>query len=281
MPFSRDDAELFVPDDAEMPEALARTTHLCIGAHPDDQEFMAYHGIAACFNQPERWFTGVCVTDGAGSARSGVYEPYTDEQMVAIRRLEQRKAATVGEYAGEIQLGHPSRVVKDAAQTVVTEDLRHILIATQPDVVYLHNPADKHDTHVATLLRSVTAIRSLPRAQRPKKAYGVEIWRSLDWLVDEDKQVLNLDGHRNLASSLYGVFDSQITGAKRYDLASTGRQLSNATFFESQATDTAEHMTWAVDLTPLVEDDTLSVSDLIEQHIARFAEDVRQRLGKY
>ena len=38
-----DGSEAFVPDGAPLPAALARTTHLGIGAHPDDLEIMACH----------------------------------------------------------------------------------------------------------------------------------------------------------------------------------------------------------------------------------------------
>ena len=279
MNFSRNDADIFIPDNAAMPEALSRTTHLCIGAHQDDQEFMAYHGIAECFNNRNKWFTGVCVTNGSGSARSGLYEKYTDEDMMNIRRAEQRKAAVLGEYACEIQLAHPSSSVKNADNKDVFEDLIKIFETACPEIVYLHNPADKHDTHVASMLRAIDAIRTLPQEKRPVKVYGVEIWRSLDWLNDEDKQILPVDAHRNLAASLFGIFDSQITGGKRYDLATMGRQAANATFFASHATDTNDALTWAVDLTPLIKDDTIVVSEYIVSFIKRFEEDVIRRIN--
>jgi hypothetical protein len=59
---------------------------------------------------------------------------------------------------------------------------------------------------------------------------GCEVWRNLDWLLDEDKQGLPVDDRPNLAAALSGVFDSQISGGKRYDLAVQGRRLANATF---------------------------------------------------
>ena len=78
MQLHRPDADCHVPDGTELTAALARTTHLCIGAHQDDQEFMAYHGIEACYGRDDLWFTGVVVTDGAGSARGGPYSDHTD-----------------------------------------------------------------------------------------------------------------------------------------------------------------------------------------------------------
>ncbi|PAW79610.1 MAG: PIG-L family deacetylase [Verrucomicrobia bacterium Tous-C9LFEB] len=281
MKFTQPKADCYVPDQASLDEALSRTTHLCIAAHQDDIEIFAYNGIAACYHHPERWFTGVVVTDGAGSSRTGIYASYTDEEMKSVRCEEQRTAACVGGYSLQVQLGYSSALVKDNAQKGVVDDLRKILEKARPEVVYLHNPADKHDTHVAVLARSLAALRALPRELRPKKVYGGEVWRSLDWLLDEDKQVLDTSARPNLASALVNVFDSQICGGKRYDLATIGRRLANATFFESHATDKSDALTWAMDLTPLMLDDTLSVSAYTAQLIQRFQQDVEKRIGRY
>ena len=55
-PFRQPNASVFVPDGLAPDAALARTTHLGIGAHQDDLEFMALHGILACFQRSDRWF---------------------------------------------------------------------------------------------------------------------------------------------------------------------------------------------------------------------------------
>ena len=281
MKFSREDADIFVPDGTAMPEALERTTHLCIGAHQDDQEFMALHGILECYARRDRWFTGVCLTDGRGSPRSGPYSAFTDEDMMQVRRAEQRKAAAVGDYACQVQLVHPSAYIKDASHGDVVEDLARILSVAQPETVYLHNPADKHDTHVAAVLRSIAALRTLPADRRPRTVYGCEIWRSLDWLLDDEKQVLDVDRHRNLAAALSGVHDSQITGGKRYDAANMGRQAANATFFESHGTDESRALSWAVDLTALVQDENLPVAEYTLGFIERLRKDVEERIAKF
>ncbi|MFA4943260.1 MAG: PIG-L family deacetylase [Lentisphaeria bacterium] len=281
MIFTKPDAEVFVPDGLAPEPALARTTHLAIMAHQDDLEIAAYHGICACFGRPDLWFTGVVATDGAGSARTGPYANRTDAEMRLIRQREQRKAASIGEYGALIQLMHPSAEVKDPANQGVVADLGQILEATRPQVVYLHNPADKHDTHVATLLRALVALRKLPRGQHPAKVYGCEVWRSLDWLLDADKQGLPVSGRANLAAALLGVFDSQISGGKRYDLATTGRRLANATFFESHGCDRETALSWAVDLTPLVHDATLSTAEYLLGLIERFRQDVATRIRKF
>ena len=143
MQFHQSTADFFVPDGTAPEAAIARTTHLCIAAHQDDIEIMAYHGIAECFGRKDKWFTGVVVTNGAGSPRSGIYGDYTDEEMQKVRVLEQRKAAYVGEYACQIQLAFTSSEVKNPKETAVVEDLAKILLAANPEYVYLHNPADK------------------------------------------------------------------------------------------------------------------------------------------
>lgn len=274
-----DSAEIYVPDAAPLPGALARTTHLAISAHPDDLEIMASDGILKGFQQSDRWFTGVVVTDGAGSPRDDLYRDYTDEQMKLVRRKEQRKAAYVGEYAAVVLLDYPSSAVKSPAEARVVEDLAAVLRATRPEVVYTHNLADKHDTHVAVTLRTIAAIRSLPAAERPSRVYGCEVWRDLDWPTDADKVSFDLSAHENLQAALVGIFDSQICGGKRYDLATQGRRRAHATYAASHGTDTATAMSYALDLSPLAKDDALDPWAYVSGYIQRFAGEVEKRLA--
>jgi len=279
MKFSSPAADVYVPDRRPLAAALVRTTHLCLAAHQDDIEILAYHGISAGY--AKRTFTGVVITDGGGSPRAGKFAKFSDEEMKAVRRAEQRRAARLGHYAAMLQLAHPSAVVKDPRRTEVVADLAAILRATTPDTVYLHNPADKHDTHVACFWRSLEALRSLPARLRPKAVYGCEVWRNLDWLPDADKVVLDDSAHPRLAAKLIGAFESQIAGGKRYDLAIAGRRLANATFHTSHATDRAKALTWAMDLTPLVKDDKLSAEQYTLGYIDRLRTDVAARLKRF
>jgi len=270
-----------VPDGSPIVEALGRTTHLGILSHQDDLEIGAYHGITECFRSTRRWFAGVVVSDGGGSPRRGAYAHYTDEEMKEVRRMEQRKAAYIGEYGAQIQLAYPSKRLKAPPVPEAVEDIRKILEIAQPDYLYLHNPCDRHDTHVATLLRCLEAIRLLPPEQRPKKTYGVEVWRKLDWIVDSDKELLPVDRFPHLSAPLVGVFDSQISGGKRYDLAEEGLRLSNATYFSSHLTDSASQLTFAMDLSPLIRDDELSVEEFALGYVDRLREDVAGRIRSY
>ncbi|MEJ2009237.1 MAG: PIG-L family deacetylase [Acidobacteriota bacterium] len=280
MQFHNSGSEIYVPDGASADEALGRTTHFAIGAHQDDLEIMAYHGILECFGKKDQHFTGVTVTNGAGSPRDDLYASYTDDDMQKVRRVEQRKAAYVGEYSAQVFLDYTSGAVKDKDNPDVVADLKQLLSAAKAKVVYTHNLADKHDTHVGVTLRVIQAIRSLPAASRPEKLYGCEVWRGLDWVNDDEKVVFDVSAHENLAMSLVGVFDSQICGGKRYDLATAGRRRANATYFASHATDVATSVIFGIDLTPLIKDDKLNPGAFIQDFINHFAQEVSGRLAK-
>ena len=278
MNFHLDTAEVYIPDAVPVEQALARTTHLCIAAHQDDIEIMAAGPIIECFHQADRWFTGVIVTDGRGAPRAGMYAQYDDEAMRSVRFQEQRKAAMLGEYAAQIMLDIPSKTIKAASRPEPVDDILTILHATQPRFVYTHNLTDKHDTHVAVALRVIQALRKLDQAETPERVVGCEVWRGLDWMVDSDKVLMNISAHENLQMALVGVFDSQIAGGKRYDLAALGRQRANATFFESHAVDAATGLSYGMDLTPLMDDAERPPLDFALEHIQRFEADVRERI---
>lgn len=273
-------AEFYIPDNRQPDEAVSRTTHMAIAAHQDDIEFMAQDGILECFGKEDKWFYSVVVTNGAGSPRNGLYAEYTDEQMQAVRKLEQKKAAFIGEYGALALLDYPSGEVKDPKNTELVNELKDMISAARPKVIYTHNLADKHDTHLGVAAKVIRAIRELPAEVRPEKLYGCEVWRSLDWVNDEEKLVFDVSAHPNIAASLLGVFDSQICGGKRYDLATTGRRLANATYYASHGTDMASSLMYAMDLTPLLQNPSLDIMDYISGYIDRFKADVKDRLSK-
>jgi LmbE family N-acetylglucosaminyl deacetylase len=244
--------DIFIPDGKDAALALRRTTHLGLGAHQDDLEIMAFHGIAECYRSKSRWFTGVTCTDGASSPRSGARARVSNEAMIRVRTKEQRKAAQIGKYGAMIQLGLPSSDVKDRASMKLENELKQLFEKMSPRIIYTHNLADRHDTHVAVVLTLLRVLISLPEKKRPKKVYGCEVWRSLDWLPDEIKVGLDVSGNQALARKLLQVFRSQIRGGKRYDLATLGRRRANATYHQPRTVDTTEEMIFAIDLTPLL-----------------------------
>ena len=280
MKFQNPSADVFIPDGKPAADALARVTHLGIGAHQDDLEFMAFHGILTCFGQEDKWFGGVTCTSGAGSSRTGSYAAFNNTEMATIRRQEQNKAAVLGRFGAMIQLDYDSDAVNRPSSLDLKNDLKVILSATQPEVVYTHNPADKHDTHIGIVVAALQAMRELPREQRPKQVIGCEVWRDLDWLLDSEKVVMDVSGHDDLADELNGVFTSQIDGGKRYDLATLGRRAANATFFNSHATDHSTQVIFGMDLTPIVADESKDILDFVCVHIERFHADVRQKLAE-
>jgi len=199
--------------------------------------------------------------------------------MQVVRRKEQKKAAYVGEYSAHVFLDYSSGAVKDPKGSPVVGDLKRIIAAAKPQVIYTHNLADKHDTHVAVTLRVIQALRELPAGARPQHLYGCEVWRNLDWLNDDDKVIFNVDGHENLATSLVGLFDSQVAGGKRYDLATMGRRRANATYLASHGVDESTSLIFAIDLTPVM-DPKVDVKEYTLGYIDRFAQEVSGRLAK-
>lgn len=278
MHLSHPGAEIYVPDNRPAPEALARTTHLGIGAHPDDLEFMTWHAILECFQVPERAFTGVTVTDGRGSSRVQEYAEYSDEQMRSVRLKEQKRAAMTGDYAALICLDYTSAELREPGNKLAA-DLARIMDACRPSEIYTHNLADKHDTHICVVLAVLKALQQCQH--RPEKLYGCEVWRGLDWMVDADKVVFDVSAHENLTMALMGVYDSQIAGGKRYDLATQGRKRANATYHNSHAADRASCVEFAMDMSAFLHEPHLDPIEYVTTYLERFRRDVEERLLKW
>jgi LmbE family N-acetylglucosaminyl deacetylase len=275
-PFSQAEAEIYFPDLTK--SDLSKTTHLGIGAHQDDLEMLALHGILTAYDDPQAAFTGVTVTDGRGAPRTGPYADITDDGLRAVRFEEQKAAARIGKFQAQIFLDYPSKDVKFGNRHQVVEDLKTILQATQPEVIYTHNLADKHDTHVAVALAVLAACRESSSLTKGSKIYGCEVWRGLDWLPDDQKVALDVSAHPEFQEELLAVYKSQIAGGKRYDLAAVGRNLANATFYQSHVTDQANRMVYAMDLTPLVRDPEINISSFVDAFIQNLADNVRDRI---
>lgn len=271
--------DFYIPDAVSAPEAQARTSHLGIGAHSDDLEFMAYHGISACYQEEMHWFSGITCTDGSGSVRSGKLAEVSQQALKSLRTGEQRQAAEIGGYSFVQQLGHSSAAIRsDEGRAKLVDQLEQTLLLTQPEVLYTHNPADKHPSHVAVCRAVMEAVRRLPPYSRPKKVYGCELWRDLDWLCDADKVALDVSAHPELAERLNACFDSQIAGGKRYDRAVAGRRRANATFYAADEADSYDQLWFAMDLTPLIENENMGevieLEAFVKEKLERFQQSV-------
>jgi LmbE family N-acetylglucosaminyl deacetylase len=277
MKFQQPNAEVMVPDGLAADAALARTTHLGIGAHQDDLEIAMLHGILECFGRADAWYTGVTCTDGSGSPRAGVYASCSDAEMAAVRVEEQRTAARIGRYGAMVQLAYSSKQIKGDGQAALAADVGTLLAVARPRVIYTHNPADKHATHLAVCSAVIQALRALPAARHPERVLGCETWRGLDWLPDARKVVLPVDKNPGLIAALLGVFDSQVAGGKRYDRAAVGRFEANATFFDSHAVDTTSAAVYAMDLMPVVTDGTCDVMDYVGELMQETEKAIRQQ----
>jgi LmbE family N-acetylglucosaminyl deacetylase len=276
------EADAFAPDGSPLVEALSRTTDLGVGAHPDDLELFAVVPIGHCHDDPRRWFSGVTCTDGSGSARGARFAHLAPHDLVALRREEQRTAARLGGYSTMIQLAHPSGEVRvSEGFDVLVDELASVIEATRPANVYTHNLADKHPSHVAVGAATVRAVRRLPADRRPGRLVGIEAWRDLDWLPDAEKVRMDATPFTGLARRLARVYESQIDGAKRYDVAVQGRRRANATLFDMTTVDDVEEVAVAMDLTSLLRNDDLDPVSYVTAAIDRFRADVEASLRPY
>jgi LmbE family N-acetylglucosaminyl deacetylase len=271
-------ARSYVPDGTELAQALQRTTHLGVGAHPDDLEFMGWHPILECIESASEWLTGVIVSDGRSSPRSGMYAAMSDEQMVDTRLAEQHHAAVVGGYGAMINLMHSEQgaVMAGATLRPLIDDLKQIVSACQPRVIWTHNLTDRHPHHPVVAVALIRALRELEYL--PEQFYGGEVWRGLDWMTTRDKLAFDVSEHQNLTGSLMGVFDSQITGGKRYDVATAGRKQANATYHDPTVTDQSTALEYAMDLLPVLRSPEMDPMRYAGELIERFRREVEERL---
>ena len=279
--FDTNNIKSYIPDGVTLTQAVSRTTHLAIAAHPDDIEIIGFHGISRCYQTVNQWFTGIVVTDGSGSPRGAPFRKYSGPEMIKVRIEEQQQAAKLGGYSAVLQLGFCSDEVKDRINPSLVEYLANQLALAQPETVYLHNLADRHDTHVGVCIHALEALRALPRAIRPENVYGIEVWRNLDWLPEQRRIRLDVSDHTDLFNKLIRVFESQISGGKRYDQALPGRQSANATFDQSHVVDQSSAITLAMDLSGLVRNEHIGYSDFMEAVFYDFTTDVIQRINRF
>lgn len=266
--------ELYIPDAVPEEQAWKRVTHLAIGAHQDDLEFMAFPAISECYREGKRGFFGIVLTDGVGSIRGSGDGGYSDREFAQIRRDEQRRAASLGNYGGIYQLAASSDELRTNPGRI-GEEIVELIKRLRPQEILLHSPFDKHKTHLAALVASLEALRRCAAACIPRRVIGCEVWRGHDWLPDARKLVLDASFDPSFATRLFEQFQSQIGPGKRYGDATIGRWLANATFYQPRAKDLHSRVSYGVDLTELVNDQSVSLAAFIQRHLDEFAVDVQ------
>ena len=247
---------------------------LCICAHQDDCEIMAIDGILKGYYSKKYSFALVETTDGGGSARTGKFKDYTDEEMKAVRVKEQQAASEIGKYNSLYMLNYSSKEVKDKNNEDVGDDYLEIIKELKPQVIYTHSILDKHPTHIGVVLKVIQALRKLPKELQPKLFYGCEVWRGLDWISDDKKIGFDVSRNERLQKKILDVFESQIAGGKAYTKASIGRRYQNATYFQSHSVDSYKMISYAIDLKPLLKNPQLS----IKEYALSFVDDLRNEI---
>jgi len=199
--------------------------------------------------------------------------------MVAIRREEQHRAADLGHYASVIQLGYPSPEVRTTDRSKLISDLVQIFKAAQPQFLYLHNPVDRHETHLAVLLACLEALKQIPEDSRPREIYGCEVWGDLDWVPSSRILRLPCSAPEDFGPSLLRCFASQVDGGKRYDLAAQGRRRAQATFGDAYTPDHTGEVVLALDLKPLLQPGA-SLSNFVSSLTEEFRNQAISRIQK-
>ena len=267
--------EVYVPETGELvsdaaaeQELLASITHLGIAAHPDDLEIMAIDGILKGYAGGGSVFGGVVLTDGRGAPRAGKFAAWSDDQLAALRKEEQKTAARIGRYGALVFMNYASQEIRQ--RNAVVQSLARLLIMARPRWVYSHSLLDSHPTHTAAAWRVIQALRGLPAAMLPERIFGCEVWRGLEWLPKRFQVAFDCSERLELQRELLTVFGTQVESGKRYDHALPGRRAANATMDEPNAVDNARAVAYAMDLNPLARDKTLSPRVYLREILTEF-----------
>ena len=148
-----------IPDQISAPEAQARTSTSALARTKTTWNLWPFMVLLPAMVKMARGSVGSPAQMAAVALAPGAFAGKTDAEMQTIRANEQRRAAEIGQYSYVGQLGFTSAAIKDpATRGKLVDQLEQHLIYTQPEVLYTHNPADKHATHVAVFHAVVEAL---------------------------------------------------------------------------------------------------------------------------
>jgi len=272
MKFKNTGSNLYIPTKEDQTAELSNTKYLGIAAHQDDLEIIGFPGILDAHKSKNTLFGGVVCTNGVPKSSK------TPEQIRKIRSEEQKRAADIGKYGFVLQLDYSSSEIIDKHNKNIESDIIKIVQETKPEIIYTHNPFDKHKTHTAVCRTVINSLRSLKENYKPDKLYACEVWRNLDWLDTKDRVEFDVNNSAEFATKLIEVFDSQIRNEKNYKRAVIARRTANATFSDAYSKDKTDQLIIGLDLTPLITDNTLNIKDYLLEIVDRFRNDIRENL---
>lgn len=270
-----DNMEVYKPKDSN--EKIVK--NIVIAAHKDDGEMIGIKAIDDSFKKDESMVM-IILTNGSGCPRVGEFKSVSDEDMVEIRTAEQKRAAEIGRYNCLYLLEHSSKEVQDMHTNIKNELVEILKKYPEIENIYIHNPFDKHNTHVGACELAIAAIKELyadGALKKLSKVLGVEVWRGLDWLPDKYKVTIDTTGAEFISQNIMSVFVSQ-NSAKRYDEAISNRRLANATFDASHESNICTSLMYAIDLMGVVQDVNKNLSDLLTENLDLFEKELRKNL---
>lgn len=256
--------------------ALARTTHVGVGAHQDDVEIMA--GPMLLKNK-DSWMT-VIVTDGAASKSvlNGVATDLTPRQLTDMRQREQREAARET-GTPVIQLKYPSAAVGGHMGEGKREEAAFALgtlFAAMPRTqeVFGHNPIDKHATHLGVLAVQTAALRAAKPPQL-KNVYAMEVWGGLTGIPESQLSMFVVEDGKDLAAinTLVGKYQSQIQGQGRdYAATTTARMVGHGGYVSNpHLSNPPVGMVIGLDITDFAKGESCDMGALAKELLERAA----------
>lgn len=275
MKFKKSDADLYIPSGKDESSILSKTNFLGIAAHQDDLEIIAFPGILQSYKANSNGFGGVVCTDGVPRNSKNT------EEINKIRKNEQKRAADIGKYGFVIQLDYSSDEIIYNSNIDLENEIIGIINEAKPDIIYTHNPFDKHKTHLSVCRSVINALRNSKCKYKPDKLYGCEVWRDLDWLEDKYKVEFDVSGSSGLGLKLLEAFKSQIIDGKNYHKAVIARRTVNATFSNAYLKDKTNQSIYGIDLTPLINDKKISIRDYLFNIVNEFENNIKNIIIKY
>lgn len=229
---------------------LSKTTDTFTGAHQDDAEIMAGPMILKAQRTKGKQWLNIVVTDGASLKNKldfrnaaqirdprNAKKPMSLEELVEIRRREQRRAAQKAETP-VIQLCYPSVTAMGHAGEGKKEEIANVLgtlFAAMPNMenAYGHNPMDKNLTHIGVFACWAAALRANAQNKKKLTVYGLECWRGFNSYPDKMLKKFEVETTKDLHTIEKWVepFQSQIVFQKRrYSEATAAMLVHNAAF---------------------------------------------------